>query len=73
MDVRRIVTGHDADGKAVVVSDGPTPNVLKPDNRPGVEIHNLWVLDESTAKPQKAALPRSARKALPIRESRRIR
>ena len=50
MDVRRIVTGHDADGKAIVVSDGPTPNVLKPDNRPGVEIHNLWVLDESPAK-----------------------
>jgi hypothetical protein len=50
MDVRRIVTGHDDSGKAIVVSDGPTPNVLKPDNRPGVEIHNLWVLDESPAR-----------------------
>lgn len=26
--VRRIVTGHDAAGKAVVVRDGPAPNVL---------------------------------------------
>lgn len=26
--VRRIVTGHDASGKAVVVRDGPAPNVL---------------------------------------------
>ena len=24
--VRRIVTGHDADGKAVIIMDGPAPN-----------------------------------------------
>ena len=23
--IRRVITGHDADGKAVVVSDGPAP------------------------------------------------
>lgn len=50
MGIRRIVTGHDENGKAIVVSDGDTPNVLKPDNRPGVEINNLWVLDESPAR-----------------------
>jgi hypothetical protein len=33
--VRRVVTGHDAQGRAVVVSDGPAPfvhvNALDPD------------------------------------------
>ena len=50
MGVRRIVTGHDANGKAVVISDGDAPNVVRPANRPGVEINNLWVLDGSPAR-----------------------
>ena len=50
MAVRRIVTGHDENGKAIVVSDGETPNVVHPANRPGVEINNLWVLDGSPAR-----------------------
>lgn len=50
MGVRRIVTGHDAGGKAVVVSDGDAPNVVRPANRPGVEINNLWVLDGAPAR-----------------------
>ena len=50
MPVRRIVTGHDAGGKAVVVSDGAAPNVVRPEARPGVEINNLWVLDGAPAK-----------------------
>jgi quercetin dioxygenase-like cupin family protein len=37
---RRIVTGHDADGRAVVVADGPTPNVWEaPDGGP---VYELW-------------------------------
>lgn len=37
---RRIVTGHDADGKAVFVADGPTPNVWEaPDGGP---VFELW-------------------------------
>lgn len=36
------MTGHDAAGKAVVVSDGPARNVLRPEHRPGVQINNLW-------------------------------
>ena len=46
MAVRRIVTGHDENGKAVVVMDGDAPNVGRPDNRPGVEINNLWIMDD---------------------------
>ena len=48
--VRRIVTGHDQAGKAIVVADGEAPNVVRPENRPGVEINNLWVIDGSPAK-----------------------
>jgi hypothetical protein len=29
MTVRRVVTGHDASGKAIIVSDGETPNVFR--------------------------------------------
>ncbi len=51
MSVRRIVTGHDKDGKAIVIADGESPNILRPDNRPGVEINNLWLLDQAPARP----------------------
>jgi len=40
--IRRIVTGHDKDGKAVVIADGPTPGVKTTPNRPGVVFHNMW-------------------------------
>jgi len=50
MGVRRIVTGHDESGKAIVVSDGDASNVVRPENRPGVAIHNLWVIDSSPAR-----------------------
>lgn len=37
---RRIVTGHDADERAVFVADGPTPNVWEaPDGGP---VYELW-------------------------------
>ena len=48
--IRRIVTGHDASGKAIVISDGPTPNVKESPNRPGVRFHNVWVMDGAPAK-----------------------
>jgi len=51
MSVRRIVTGHDGNGKAIVITDGESPNIVRPDNRPGVEINNLWVLDETPSRP----------------------
>jgi mannose-6-phosphate isomerase-like protein (cupin superfamily) len=43
MSVRRIVTGHDADGKAVVLFDGPTPHVTK---RGENVISLCWVTNE---------------------------
>ena len=45
--VRRVVTGHDADGKAVVIMDGPATNVVISEHRPGGRT-NLW---RTTAMP----------------------
>jgi len=49
MGVRRIVTGHDARRKAVVISDADATNVVRPSHRPGVAIHNIWVIDGAPA------------------------
>ncbi|OUU79143.1 MAG: hypothetical protein CBC38_05205 [Gammaproteobacteria bacterium TMED78] len=50
MSIRRIITGHDKNGKAVVISDESVKNIVKPENRPGVAIHNIWKNDSSPAK-----------------------
>lgn len=50
MGVRRIVTGHDANGRATVVSDADAGNVVRPEHRPGVAIHNIWVIDSAPAE-----------------------
>jgi mannose-6-phosphate isomerase-like protein (cupin superfamily) len=39
--VRRVVTGHDKNGKAIVVSDGPAPTHSNP-LRPGQLSHEIW-------------------------------
>ena len=41
-NVRRVVTGHDATGKAVVVMDGAPPHVTRPAHQPGLAFHELW-------------------------------
>jgi len=40
--IRRVVTGHDAQGRAVCIADGYATNVLQRPNRPGVTLTNLW-------------------------------
>ncbi|HUQ25938.1 MAG TPA: cupin domain-containing protein [Burkholderiales bacterium] len=48
---RRIVTGHDARGRAIVLYDGPAPNVK---HRPsGLVSTLLWTTDESPAEVQR--------------------
>ena len=44
---RRVVTGHDKDGKAIVLSDGPAPNVKV--RQTGITSTLLWATDESPA------------------------
>ena len=40
--IHRVVTGHDADGKAVVASDGPLPTVAEIAAIPGTVFHEVW-------------------------------
>jgi len=40
--IRRVVTGHDADGKAIVVSDGPLPVIVELQSVPGMIFHEVW-------------------------------
>lgn len=48
--VRRVVTGHDANGKAVVLSDGPAPLVHAVPLRPGYASTDVWRTNESPAR-----------------------
>lgn len=40
--VRRVVTGHDANGKSMIIMDGDAPNVLEMASMPGVALTDLW-------------------------------
>ena len=40
--IRRIVTGHDKDGKAVAISNGPLPLVKELEAIPGTVFHEVW-------------------------------
>ena len=40
--IHRVVTGHEADGKAVITSDGPLPTVVVIDAIPGTVFHEVW-------------------------------
>ena len=48
-DTRRIVTGHNENGKAIIQHDTAAP-VFLPASRPGVEVTNLWLTTETPAK-----------------------
>ena len=60
MDVRRVVTGHDADGKAVFVSDELVPPVTLA-LVPGNEFHRLWGGDEAPSFPDDGVKPDAPR------------
>lgn len=47
--VRRVVTGHDRTGKAVVLIDGTAPNVKVREAQGGIVSTLLWATDESPA------------------------
>ena len=48
-DVRRVVTGHDGTGRAIVLSDGAPPHVTRPPQQPGLAFHELWSTRASPA------------------------
>lgn len=47
---RRVVTGHDENGVAVVVSDADATHILERENRPGVRLTNFWISDGTPAE-----------------------
>jgi uncharacterized cupin superfamily protein len=50
--VRRIVAGDDESGKAVIFSDGPSPDVHTDPARPGFASTRLWVTNRTPARVQ---------------------
>lgn len=40
--IHRVVTGHDADGKGIIVIDGPLSTVRALDSLPGMVFHEVW-------------------------------
>lgn len=46
---RRLVTGHDAQGKSIVIFDGEPPTVLETPARPGATMTGIW--DTTTMPP----------------------
>ncbi|HET6493053.1 MAG TPA: cupin domain-containing protein [Burkholderiales bacterium] len=62
--IRRVVTGHDKSGKAVVLSDGAVPTVHSNPIRPGQLSFEVWKtvsmpVPIATAEPEPTAGPRS--------------
>ncbi|WP_299481443.1 cupin domain-containing protein [uncultured Roseibium sp.] len=49
-EFRRVVTGHDENGVAIVESDGIATNRLQRENRPGVTLTNFWRTDGTPAE-----------------------
>ena len=47
-EIRRVVTGHDKSGKAIVLSDGPATSIRTHPNRPGHKSTDVW---KTTAMP----------------------
>jgi mannose-6-phosphate isomerase-like protein (cupin superfamily) len=65
MDVRRVVTGHDASGKAVFVGDekiAPVTLALLP----GSEFHRFWGADSILTFPDDGSQPEAARYFPPV-------
>ncbi len=49
-EFRRVVTGHDETGKAIIESDKPAFHYLERPNRPGVRLTNFWLSGSTPAE-----------------------
>lgn len=45
--IRRVVTGHDENAKAIISSDGPLPTVAELAAIPGTVFHEVWATDST--------------------------
>ncbi len=55
--IHRVVTGHDAQGKAIVSSDGPLPTVIEVAAIPGTVFHEVWSTTATPAPVDNSADP----------------
>jgi len=62
--IRRVVTGHNAQGRSVITSDGPSPHVLTLPGRPDFALTDLWVTDRVPASNAGSADPAKRRMSL---------
>ncbi|GLU33231.1 cupin domain-containing protein [Trinickia caryophylli] len=63
--IRRIVTGHDGSGRAIVVSDGPLRTVVEIAAIPGTTFHEVWSTADSPARVDNGADPTAGPLMLP--------
>jgi mannose-6-phosphate isomerase-like protein (cupin superfamily) len=47
--IRRIVTGHDAQGQSIIASDAPSPHTLAMVESPAFGLTDLWVTSDAPA------------------------
>lgn len=64
MKIRRVVTGHDAQGKSVFVSDGEAPRARSFAHFPGHAVAQVWSADGAPVVPHGGADPTAARGSL---------
>src|SRR5207248_1263721 len=50
-NARRVVTGHDASGKSIVVENGPAQRTVKTRTLPGFAMVELWATDAKQKVP----------------------
>ena len=55
--IHRVVTGHDADGKAIITSSGALPTVVEIAAIPGTVFHEVWSTSGSPAPVDNGADP----------------
>jgi mannose-6-phosphate isomerase-like protein (cupin superfamily) len=63
--IHRVVTGHDADGKAIVASNGPLPTVVEIAAIPGTVFHEVWSTAATPAPVDNGADPTAGPIVLP--------
>jgi len=63
--IHRVVTGHDASGKAVIASNGPLPTVVEIAAIPGTMFHEVWETRATPAPIDNSADPSTGPLTLP--------
>ncbi|MFK4441302.1 mannose-6-phosphate isomerase-like protein (cupin superfamily) [Caballeronia udeis] len=53
--IRRVITGHDAEGRSTVLFDGYATNVKEMESMPGLALTDLWETDVSPADNRSSA------------------